>query len=157
MLEQPSNMPLHMLQSGQFMMLAPEGNGWLILQKPFYAEIVGPGAMVGGSFDVQSQSIYAIGNVHFVETSSEEQRQAAFQKRVEYIQSMQPILLEGSPIKRASLLIEQLVSWIGSGATQEIPHELLSRLGGVLPHNIALGWRVVSRDALPDRELASVS
>ncbi len=156
--EQPSNLPLHLLQSGQTLMLAHNCTGWLILQKPFYAEIVGPGAAVGGSFDVQCQSIYAIGNVQFIALEDEESRQSAFQQRMDYIQSMQAILLESAPIARASKLIEQLITWIGLEPTQSIPHDLLSRLGGVMAPNISLGWRTISREApVLDRELATAS
>jgi hypothetical protein len=121
-------------------MISPDCTGSLILQKPFYAEFVGPGAIVGGSFDIQCQSIYAIGNVQFVSSPNEEQRRTAFQRRVEYIQATQSILLEESPLRRAKCLFEQLCVWIGTDQTLEIPRELGARLAGVFPKSIEMAW-----------------
>lgn len=145
MLEQDSELPIHLLQSGQNLVLSPEGSGWLILQRQFYAEAVGPGAAVGGTFDAQCLSVYVCGDVKLVSLGIDAERRAAYEKRMEYIQSMQAILLEFDPVQRGTRLLEQLIDWVGLQQTQQIPHELLCQMGGLLPHNVNLAWRTLSR------------
>jgi hypothetical protein len=140
MSQSSSSLPLQLLSSGQILMISPDCTGALILQKPFFAEFVGHGAIVGGSFDIQCQSIYAIGDVQFISSPNEEQRRAAFQRRVEYIQAMQSILLEEAPLRRAKRLFEQMCDWIGTDHTLEIPREIGARLAGVFPKSIEMAW-----------------
>lgn len=145
MLEHDSELPIDLLRSGQNLVLSPESSGWLILQRQFYAEVVGPGAAVGGTFDAQCQSVYVCGDVKLVSLGVDAERRMAYEKRMEQIQAMQAILLEFDPVQRGTRLIEQLIEWIGLQQTQQIPHELLCQMGGLLPHNVNLAWRALSR------------
>ncbi|WP_052128631.1 hypothetical protein [Neosynechococcus sphagnicola] len=140
MLETSSSLPLQLLGSGQLLSLSPHHQGWLILQKPFYTEFVGPGAAIGGSFDVQCKSIFAIGDVQFVAPTTLAEKKQAFQVRINSIQLLHELMQEISPLQRAVLLVEQLCSMLGIGLAQEIPHELAAQLIGVMPHNLEIAW-----------------
>jgi hypothetical protein len=142
MSQQPTSLPLDLLSSGQVLSISQDCQGWLILQKPFYAEFVGPGAAVGGSFDIQCKSIYTIGTVQFDLPADHGERRKAFQHRIEYIQRIQDILLEDAPISRADKLIHQLCAWVGLEDARGIPLEIAARLIGVMPKNIEIAWNM---------------
>lgn len=138
LLNKVDSRPIQLLKSGQLLAIAADCQGGLILQKPFYAEFVGPGAAVGGSFDIQSTSAYVLGNVQFLELTTYAARQQAFQKRIAYIEKFQNILLEQSPLRRACLIVNQLYQWFGVDETKKISNESMAQLAGVLPGTVAI-------------------
>jgi hypothetical protein len=139
-----SRVPLDLFKSGQLLVLKPNCRGGLIIQKPFYADFVGPGAAVGGSFDIQSTSVYVMGEVEFYAPTTYEERQQAFQTRIAYIQKLQEVLSVSSSIHRACLIIHQLSLWLGVSHVRRIPFELVAQLGGVLPKSVEIAWQQVS-------------
>jgi hypothetical protein len=141
MVDSPPAFPLDLLKSGQLLYLAPHCQGWLILQKPFFAELIGPGAAVGGSFDLQCRAIYPIGDIQFCVPDHYDKQRRAFHRRLEYTKAIQAMLLETSPLRRATQLVEQLCQWIGSEEAQQVPIELAAHLVGVFPHNLELAWQ----------------
>jgi hypothetical protein len=139
-----SRVPLDLFKSGQLLVLKPNCRGGLIIQKAFYADFVGPGAAVGGSFDIQCTSVYVIGEVEFDVPATYEQRQQAFQTRIAYIQKLEEILSVSSSIHRAGLMIRQLSLWLGVSHVRRIPLELIAQLGGVLPKTASVAWQRLS-------------
>lgn len=139
-----SRLPLDLFKSGQLLVLKSNSRGGLIIQKPFYADFVGSGAAVGGSFDIQCTSVYVIGEVEFDVPASYEERQQAFQTRIAYIQKLEEILSVSSSIHRACLMIRQLSLWLGVSHVRRIPLELIAQLGGVLPKSVSVAWRQLS-------------
>ena len=140
----PGCLPLSFFKSGQFLSLTPDCQGGIILQKPFYADFVGPGAAVGSSFDVDCTSVYVIGPVKFCASTIYSERQQAFQRRMAYSQQLQEILQVEAPFERAGLILRQLCQWVGAEAAQKIPDELVAQLAGLLPKTI-----VFSRQKFP--------
>lgn len=132
----PAELPLSFFKSGQFLCLTPDCRGGLILQKPFYADFVGPGAAVGSSLDVNCTSVYAIGAVKFYVPASYSERQQAFQQRMAYCQQIQEIVAEEAPLHRSRLILQQLSQWVGAEEGKKIPDELVARLVGVLTKTI---------------------
>ena len=130
------SLPLSFFKSGQFLSLASDCQGGIILQKPFYADFVGPGAAVGSSFDLNCTSVYVIGPVKFCASTIYEERQQAFQKRMAYSQQLQDILQVGAPLERACLILDQLCQWVGAEEAKKIPDELVAQLSGLLPRTI---------------------
>lgn len=133
-----SRVPIDLLKSGQLLALKPNCQGGLIIQKPFYADFVGPGSAVGSSFDVTCTSVYAIGQIEFYAPTRYAERQQAFQKRMAYSQKLTEILLEDSPLHRAFSIINQLSQWLGADKAQKIPPELIAHIGGLLPKTVAI-------------------
>jgi hypothetical protein len=134
----PAELPLSIFKSGQFLSLTPNCQGGLILQRPFYADFVGPGAAVGSSFDVNCISVYAIGKVEFCVPATYSKRQQAFQQRMAYSQQLQEIVGEEAPLHRGILILNQLSQWVGAEEATKIPDELVARLAGVLTKTIKI-------------------
>jgi hypothetical protein len=138
---QPTALPLHILETGKMLAIASTCDGWLILKKPFYTELIGPGAAVGGSLDAQCQAAYIIGGVALSTPKTPKQRQHALQQRQRYCTILQEIAQQKPSSERARLLIQQLNEWLGSDYAQSISPELAAQLIGVLPETIAIAWQ----------------
>ena len=134
-------LPLSFFKSGQFLSLTTDCQGAIILQKPFYADFIGPGGVVGSSLDVNCTSVYVIGTVKFCAPTAVSERQQAFQQRMAYSQQLQEIVQVEAPLRRAFLILHQLSQWIGAEATKKIPDELVARLAGLLPKTVKLARR----------------
>lgn len=132
----PAELPLSFFKSGQFLCLSPDCKGGLILQKQFYADFVGPGAVVGSNFDVNCISVYVVGTVEFLVPTTYSERQQAYQKRLAYTQQLQEIAGKEAPLQRGFSILHQLCEWVGAKHTQQIPDELVARLAGVLTKTI---------------------
>jgi hypothetical protein len=131
----PTELPLSFFKSGQFLCLTPDCKGGLILQKPFYADFVGPGA-AGSSFDINCTSVYVIGTVEFYVPETYEKRQKAFQKRMAYSKRLQDIAGVETPIHRCLLMLHQLCQWVGVKEMNKVPDELIARLAGALTKTV---------------------
>jgi hypothetical protein len=129
-------LPLSVLKSGKLLYLSPRSRGGLIVQKEFYADFVGPGAVVGGSFDESSTSVYVVGKVEVQFLQPGKDRQQAFQQRMAYSEELSKIVRTVSPLHRAYRMLEQLSTWIGIDEAHKIPVELIARLAGVFPRTI---------------------
>ena len=148
----PTELPLSFFKSGQFLSLAPNCRGGLILQRPFYADFVGPGAAVGSSFDVNCILVYAIGKVEFCAPRTYSERQQAFQQRMAYSQQLQDMVGEEAPLHRSILILNQLSQWVGAEEATKIPDELVARLAGVLTKTVKVA-RKTSVKATPQAEM----
>lgn len=144
----PAKLPLSFFKSGQFLCLTPNCQGGLIIQRPFYADFVGPGAAVGSSFDVNCISVYAIGKVEFCVPATYSKRQQAFGQRMAYSQQLQDIVEQEAPLHRSILMLNQLSQWVGAEEATKIPDELVARLAGVLTKTIKVA-RKTSLQATP--------
>lgn len=149
-----SALPLQQLGSGQLLCVVPNFQVGLILQQPHYAEFVGVGAIVGGSFDIKCKSIYAIGKVDFSVPITYRERQRAFQLRMNYMKQQQAITSVISPLKRACLIVQQLCGWIGATEARQIPTDLVAQLVGVLPKTVDTAWQCYQRG---DRVIANLA
>ncbi|MBD2183251.1 hypothetical protein H6S82_18075 [Planktothrix sp. FACHB-1355] len=133
--------PLSLFKSGQLLYLTPESEGGLILQNPYYADFVGPGAAVGSYFDIKCISVYAIGTVNFHAPVTYSERLQAFQRRMAYIDKLKEILLEPSRLDRACLLLTQLCEWLGDDEVRDIPHKLTAKLIAVQAEIVKKAWQ----------------
>lgn len=133
-----SAVPLNLLKSGQLLMVKPDCRGALIIQKRFYADFVGPGAAVGSSFDVDCTSVYVIGEVEFYAPTTYTERQQAFQKRREYCETLQSMVMIPTPLDRAATILHQLSLWLDVSVISEIPSGLIAQLAGVLTKTVTI-------------------
>lgn len=133
-----ASLPLSFFKSGQFLSLTADGQGGIILHKPFYADFVGSGAVVGSSIDVNCTSVYVIGSVKFDAPTTYSERQQAFQQRMAFSQQLQDIVQVEAPLRRALLILNQLCQWVGAEEAKKIPNELIARLAGLLPRTVEL-------------------
>lgn len=133
-----SFLPLQFFESGQLLCLESNDRAGLILQLPHYAQFIGVGAAVGGSFDIKCVSIYTIGDVGFQVPLTCPERQQAYQKRLDYMKKQQKITYLLAPMQRAYLMIRQLSLWLHPEEALAIPDELISQLAGVLPETVLM-------------------
>lgn len=147
--------PLELLKDGQLLSLSHDSPTGLILQKPYYAEYVGPGAAIGGMFDLQCVTIHLLGNVKLTVPETLDERQNAFQKRMEDIEKMQLICEIDLPIDRAIAILDTLSKQFPQEEIQMIANDVLAKLVGVLPSTIVTAWQQVAHNA-PSRN-ASIS
>ncbi|MGB7416610.1 MAG: hypothetical protein WA902_20575 [Thermosynechococcaceae cyanobacterium] len=133
--------PIELLKSGQLLALSKDEPAGLILQKPFHAEFVGPGAAVGGMFDVQCVTIHTLGKAEFTVPENKQERQVAFNQRLEDIAIIQT-LCDEVPLRRAIALLELFRErQFALDEIQTIPNEVLAKLVGVLPSTMDIAWQ----------------
>ncbi|XGV99112.1 MAG: hypothetical protein ACAF41_09260 [Leptolyngbya sp. BL-A-14] len=135
-----SPLPVSMLQQGQLLFVAPEYQGGLILQKPFYTDFVGPGAAIGASFDSSCTAIHPLGIVNFRVPTTLRERQQAYQKRIHYSDRLAEIASTYQASRRAALIVAQLCEWVGVEEAQKIPLELVAQMAGVSTKLIRTVW-----------------
>lgn len=137
--------PIEMLKDGQLLSLSKQSPAGLILQKPYYAEYIGPGAAIGGMFDLQCVTIHSLGQAELNVPETLDDRQDAFQRRMEDIEAMQLICEKDLPIERAVAVLEMLSQQFHPDEIQMISNDILAKLVGVLPSTMAAAWQQVSQ------------
>lgn len=136
-----SNQPIELLKSGQLLAITDSENSGIILQKPFFAEFIGPGAAIGGLFDLNCVTIYTLGQAEFTVPATLEERQLAFRSRIDDIASMQTLCQAEAPLRRAIDLLDMLCSRFSTDEIRSIPNDVLSKVVGVMPGTIAMAWQ----------------
>lgn len=131
---------VQVFKSGQLLCLKSQCLSGVILQKPYFADFIGPGAVVGGAFDLQCTSVYLLGSVEFMVPETPAARRTAFQQRISYVDYLQEISQLPSPIRRSHAIISWLSQQFGQDEVSKIPHQLLAALVGVLPESINTAW-----------------
>lgn len=149
-----SFLPLQLFGSGQLLCVTSDSPAGLILQQPHYADFIGLGAAVGGSFDIKCTSVYTLGDVKLWVPETYAQRQQAFQRRIAYITCLHKITFVQSSLQRAYLIVRQLCVWLGLEEAKAIPHELVGQLVGVLPTTVAIAWQQYLKDHHADQTIS---
>jgi hypothetical protein len=136
-----SNQPIELLKSGQLLAVTDSLSAGVILQKPYFAEFVGPGAAVGGMFDIECVTLYALGDAEFTVPATMSERQQAFRRRIEDIEMMQQLCESDVPLHRATNILKLLCDRFGTDEVRSIPNDVLAKLAGVLPGTIQMAWQ----------------
>ncbi len=149
---QPAEL-LSQLNSGQLLMVDSRRRNGLIIYKRYHAEFAGPGAAVGGFFDVGTQRTIPVGDLALVAPEKYEQRQKAYSIRRHWIRLTEQLTENPVPLQRAKMLLAQFEHYFDSETVDELPDDALASLVGVLPSTI----RVVRRPkSVKQRQLVSV-
>lgn len=136
--------PVELLKSGQLLSIDNGATAGLIIQKPFFAEFVSQGAAIGGLFDLQCVTVYTLGDVQITVPDDKAERQSAFQRRIEDIESMQSLCQDESPLARGIAILQLLCETFDQQQVQTIPNDVLAKLVGVLPRTIVEAWQHVA-------------
>jgi hypothetical protein len=136
-----SNQPIELLKSGQLLAVTGSEASGIILQKPFFAEFIGPGAAVGGLFDLNCVTIYTLGNAEFTAPATLEERQLAFRRRMDNLATMQNLCQAEAPLRRAIDLLDMLCDRFGINEMRSIPNDVLAKVIGVMPGTIGMAWQ----------------
>lgn len=138
--------PVELLKSGQLLSVSGSEAAGLIIQKPFFAEFVSYGAAIGGLFDLQCVTVYTLGDVQITVPDDKADRQQAFQRRIEDIESMQDLCQADSPLERGVSILRMLCQKFDWQQVQTIPNDVLAKLVGVLPSTISEAWKHVDKN-----------
>ncbi|MBP0020000.1 MAG: hypothetical protein J7647_20910 [Cyanobacteria bacterium SBLK] len=126
------------MRSGQlFFVKANKGSG-VIICHPHHAEILGPGAAVGGMLDLDCHRLIPLGKVALTYPESYEQRRESFQIRQKWIGAAQKAIKHPVPLKRAYLMVMMIEKYFGRKAIAELPDEILASIVGVLPQTMTI-------------------
>lgn len=124
------------LSSGKLLLVDSRRRNGLILIKRFHAEFAGPGAAVGGAFDVDSQQVIPVGDFCLVYPESPEARQKAFGIRRHWVRLTEQLTAKPEALERAQMLLTQFEQYFDIQTVAQIPDRALALLIGVFPHTI---------------------
>ncbi|MEG4396079.1 hypothetical protein [Microcoleus sp. BROC3] len=124
------------INSGKLLMVDSRRRNGLILIKRFHAEFAGPGAAVGGAFDVNSVQAIPVGDFCLVCPQSPEERQKAFGIRRHWVRLMEQLTAKPAALERAQMILTQFEQYLDSETVAQIPDEALALLVGVFPETI---------------------
>jgi hypothetical protein len=108
----------------------------LIIYKAYHAEFAGPGAAVGGVFDLDCQRVLPVGNLSLLKAESEEDRQKAYKIRRMWIQLTKQITDRPYPLERAQKIINQFEGFFDANTMAQIPDEAFALLVGIFPQTV---------------------
>jgi hypothetical protein len=129
------------LHSGQLWMVNSRRRNGLILCKAFHAEFAGPGAAVGGFFDMDCHSVIPVGNLSLLRPETHEERQKAYLIRRQWIRLTQQFTDQSMPVQRAQMILNQFENYFDQETIARIPDEAFAQLVGVLPFSVRLARR----------------
>ena len=124
------------LNSGKLLLVDSRRRNGLILIKHFHAEFAGPGAAVGGAFDLDSQEAIPVGDFCLVYPQSPQERQKAYGIRRHWVRLMEQLTAKPEALQRAQMLLTQFEQYFDSETVAQIPDRALALLIGVFPQTI---------------------
>lgn len=140
---QSPNEILTQLNSGQLLTVNSRRRNGLIIFKRFHAEFAGPGAAVGGFFDVDCYRTLPVGDLSLIYPEDQEERQKAYLIRRQWVRLTHQLTENTVPLKRAQLILNQFENYFPPDVVAKLPDEAFALLVGVLPQTI----RMIRRDA----------
>ncbi|MEG5018450.1 MULTISPECIES: hypothetical protein [unclassified Microcoleus] len=124
------------INSGKLLMVDSRRRNGLILIKRFHAEFAGPGAAVGGAFDVDSVQAISVGDFCLVCPHSPQEIQKALGIRRQWVRLMEQLTAKPAALERAQMVLTQFEQYLDSETVAQIPDEALAHLVGVFPQTI---------------------
>jgi hypothetical protein len=132
---------LAQLHSGKLLAINARKRNGLIVYKHFHAEFAGPGAAVGGTFDLPCQEVLPVGNFSLTEPDSHEERQKAYLIRRQWVRLTKQLTEDPDPIQRAQKILSQFEAFFDAEIVAQMPDEAFALLVGVLPQTVSLARR----------------
>ena len=127
---------LAQLQQGYTLTIDTHAHNGLILCKPFHADFAGPGATIGGAFDLDCQQVIIIGDLSVQSPKSHDDSQKAYRIRRAWTRLLNEFTKISSPRKRAKKILTQFEIYFGKDIADRIPDKAFAKLVGVLPQII---------------------
>lgn len=147
---------LSQLHTGQLLRVNGDRGNAIIICHRHHAELAGPGAAVGGPFDLDCSRVIPLGNVSLVYPESRIARKKAYQFRQRWILFTQHAMKSYVPLQRAEQILILLEKYFDPKLIDQLPDEIISQLVGVLPKTIGMvrqSWKG-NREQQIERELA---
>lgn len=124
------------LKQGELLIVNPRRKNGLIIYKTYHAEFAGPGAIVGGQFDLNVSKLLAVGNLSLVIPSNSQARKQAYKMRRQWVKLTKQIIDNPVPTERAQVILNQFEHWFDVATVADLPDEAFALLVGVLPQTI---------------------
>lgn len=124
------------LNQGKLAVVNPRRKNGLIVYKPYHAEFAGPGAIIGGQFDLDAIKVIAVGNISLVTPDSSQQRAQAYKMRRQWVRLTKQIIDNPQPTERAQVILNQFEHWFDLETVKNLSDEAFALLVGVLPQTI---------------------
>lgn len=99
------------LKQGELLIVNPRRKNGLIIYKTYHAEFAGPGAIVGGQFDLDVSKLLAVGNLSLVTPSNSQARKQAYKMRRQWVKLTKQIIDNPVPTERAQVILNQFEHW----------------------------------------------
>lgn len=127
---------LQQIQSQKLLIVNPRRKNGLIVYKPYHAEFVGPGAIVGGQFDLDATAITKVGQLSLIVPEKVEERLQAYKMRRQWVKLTKQITDNPVATERARVILNQFEHWFDAETVANLPDDAFALLVGVLPQTI---------------------
>lgn len=129
---------LSRLHTGQLLRVNGDRGNAIVICHRHHAELAGPGAAVGGLFDLDCSRVIPVGNVSLVYPESRIARKTAYQFRQRWILFTQHAMKSYVPLERAEHILMLLYKYFDPKLIDQLPDEIISQLVGVFPKTIGM-------------------
>jgi hypothetical protein len=150
---------LNQLQSGQLLRVKGCRGNAIIICHRHHAELAGPGAAVGGTFDLDCSRVIPIGNISIIHPESQSERQKAYILRQRWILFSQSAMQNSVPLQCAKKILILLYKYFDPQLIDQLPDEVLAQLVGVLPKTIGMvrqSFKSIPERRMPDSQLVKL-
>lgn len=120
----------------ELLIVNPRRKNGLIVYKKYHAEFVGPGAIAGGNFDLDTINVIPVGNLSLVSPQNSSERRQAYKMRRQWVRLTKQIIDNPEPTERAQVILNQFEHWFDVETVASLPDEAFALLVGVLPQTI---------------------
>jgi hypothetical protein len=154
-----TNKILNQLQSGQLLRVKGKPGNAIVICHRHHAELAGPGAAVGGPFDVDCRRVIPVGKISIVYPGSRDERRQAYALRKEWILLTQKAMESWVPLKCAQNVLTLLYKNFDPQIIDQLPDEVIAQLVGVFPKTISMvrqTFKSQQPSKLQDSQLAKV-
>lgn len=127
---------LTQLQSGQLLRVSGCRGNAIIICHRHHAELAGPGAAVGGVFDLDCSRVIPVGTISLVYPESRSVRQKAYALRQRWMLFTLQAMESYVPLQRATNFLGLLYKYFDPQIVEQLSDEVLAQLVGVLPKTI---------------------
>ncbi|MCC0178478.1 hypothetical protein I4641_15990 [Waterburya agarophytonicola K14] len=127
---------LSRLKTQELLIVNPRRKNGLIIYKKYHAEFIGPGAIVGGNFDLDAVDLIPVGNLSLVSPQNSPERRQAYKMRRQWVRLTKQIIDNPEPTERAQVILNQFEHWFDIATVANLPDEAFALLVGVLPQTI---------------------
>lgn len=131
-----ANEILALLRDRVTLVVNPRRKNGLIIYKQYHAEFAGPGAVVGGQFDLDAIQVISVGNLSLVHPQTSEERIQAYKMRRQWVRLTKQITDNPVAIERAQVILNQFEHWFDVETAAKLPDEAFALMVGVLPETI---------------------
>ena len=132
----PISQLLSRLKARELLIVNPRRKNGLIVYKKYHAEFAGPGAIVGGQFDMDAINIISVGNISLISPQTSQDRKQAYKMRRQWVRLTKQIIDNPEPKERAQVILNQFEHWFDIETVANLPDEAFALLVGVLPQTI---------------------